>query len=290
MKKNHYFILAALTLIGSYFFMSCKKSEKFPTPTIMLSSNPLVDQYLVDQDGNSLYYFANDANGISNCTGGCAIVWPAFYTDLSKLVLSDNLAASDFTTITNTDGSKQTAYKGWPLYYHAPSTGSANVREKAGELTGQGVGNIWFVAKPNYTIMIANFQLTGANGKLYKSDLTEGVGRTAYFTDGQGRTLYSFGPDSAYKNKFTRADFSNNSVWPIFETSPNVTITVPSFLDASLFETTNVFGRTQMTYKGWPLYYFGQDAGIRGANKGVSVPAPGVWPVVVKTAPLAPRR
>ncbi|WP_425564114.1 hypothetical protein [Saccharothrix xinjiangensis] len=40
-----------------------------------------------------------------------------------------------------------------------------------------------------------------------------------------------------------------------------------------------VYGKTQLVYRGWPLYYFGQDQ-QRGDTKGVSVPRPGVWPIV----------
>ena len=36
-----------------------------------------------------------------------------------------------------------------------------------------------------------------------------------------------------------------------------------------------------MTYKGWPLYYYGTDS-LRGNTLGVSVPGPGIWPVAVK--------
>ncbi|MFW5805897.1 MAG: fasciclin domain-containing protein, partial [Bacteroidales bacterium] len=52
-------------------------------------------------------------------------------------------------------------------------------------------------------------------------------------------------------------------------------------LTSGLFDTINVYGRTQMTYNGWPLYYFGSDDAMRGSTKGVSVPSPGVWPVAV---------
>ncbi len=53
---------------------------------------------------------------------------------------------------------------------------------------------------------------------------------------------------------------------------------IPSILKASDFGTIDVHGKTQLTYKGWPLYYFGQDS-QRGDNKGISVPAPGIWPI-----------
>ncbi|MFK5880440.1 MAG: hypothetical protein QM478_13200, partial [Flavobacteriaceae bacterium] len=100
-------------------------------------------------------------------------------------------------------------------------------------------------------------------------------GETAYVVDIDGRTLYTFSNDTNNTNNFTNSDFSNNAVWPIAEIALDK---IPSNLDANDFNTIDVFGRTQLTYKGWPLYYFGQDA-ARGDNKGISFPAPGVWPI-----------
>ena len=93
--------------------------------------------------------------------------------------------------------------------------------------------------------------------------------------------------DSSNINKFTKPDFSNNPSWPIYETSD---IMVPSILDKALFGSITVFGKKQLTYKGWPLYYFGQDNYVRGATKGVSVPTPGIWPVAVKGLTPAPSK
>lgn len=160
-----------------------------------------------------------------------------------------------------------------------------NIREPAGEITGDGLNNVWFVAKPNYSIMCANAQLVGNDSKNYTGAFVEGIGKTNYFTDGKGVTLYVFSKDSLNHNKFTKSDFSNNSVWPMYETSEKI---VPSNLNQTLFGTITVFGRTQLTYKGWPLYYFGQDNLVRGNNKGVSVPTPGIWPVAVKDIGSAP--
>ncbi len=44
--------------------------------------------------------------------------------------------------------------------------------------------------------MLVNAQLVGNNGKSYKSDYTEGTGKTLYFSDMKGVTLYAFSPDS----------------------------------------------------------------------------------------------
>lgn len=134
--------------------------------------------------------------------------------------------------------------------------------------------------------MLVNAQLTGNDGKMYKSDYTEGTGKTLYFSDAKGVALYGFAIDSFNINKFTKADFSNNPVWPIYETDK---VVVPSILDKALFTAITVFGKKQLTYKGWPIYYFGADNMQRGLNKGVSVPKPGIWPVMVKGAPEAPK-
>jgi hypothetical protein len=53
--------------------------------------------------------------------------------------------------------------------------------------------------------------------------------------------------------------------------------------------TITVFGKTQLTFKGWPVYRFGADSLIRGNTRGVSVPTPGFWPLMGVSSPLAPQ-
>ncbi|WP_218029213.1 hypothetical protein [Segetibacter aerophilus] len=286
--NNH--SMAVTALICMLLSPSCTRDTISPTPapTIQLASSATLGTYLTDSLNNTLYYFSNDFDGKSNCTGGCLSVWPIYYAgdNLTQSRLPTGLDIADFGTITTATGAKQTTYKTWPLYYYAPLVNGTNVRESAGETKGEGVNNIWFVAKPDYTIMEVNAQLIGNDGKSYKSDYTEGTGKTLYFSDMKGVTLYAFSPDSFNVNKYTKPDFSNNATWPIYETNKAV---VPSNLDKTLFGSTSVFGKTQLTYKGWPIYYFGPDSMKRGLNKGVSVPKPGVWPVIVKAAPTAPK-
>jgi predicted lipoprotein with Yx(FWY)xxD motif len=281
-------IYSPLIIFAVVFLASC---EDDPTPTpgrtdIHLDSNQQVGKHLVDKDGRSLYFFSNDADGLSNCTGGCLTTWPIYYADSTSTTYSSELSAADFKTITTAAGAKQTTYKSWPLYYYAPG-GTA---EAAGQTTGEGVGDVWFVAKTNYSIMVANFQLTGADGTNYLADYTPGNGRTSYLVDGNGNTLYAYGRDSAFINKYTRPGFSNNAMWPIYETD---NITVPSTFDKSLFVPIDFNGKKQMTYKGWPLYYYGADNMVRGSNKGITIPATqpagSVWKIVKKDAAPAPR-
>jgi len=290
--KSKQIKFALVALIATTFFLSCSSDNDNSTPPtvevkkeISLSTSATLGTYLSDKDGRSLYFFATDANGQASCTGGCEAVWPAFNVDnLTADKLSAGLTLSDFGTITTASAKKQLTYKGWPLYYYAPSVNGANTLESAGKTTGDGVGGVWFIAKPDYSIMIVRSQLKGHDQKNYKSDYTEGDGLTTYFTDAKGITLYTFKNDNFKKNNFTKADFSNNAVWPIYKTDK---IVVPSILDKSKFSVITVFGKSQLTYNGWPLYYFGQDANVRGANKGISFPSPGIWPVPVKDSPLA---
>ncbi|UTN03733.1 hypothetical protein L0669_20685 [Flavobacterium bizetiae] len=282
---------AFVALAATTLFVSCSNDKDSDTPApevkkeIGLSTSATLGSYLSDKNGKSLYFFATDAKGQASCTGGCEAVWPPFYVDnFTADKLAAGLTFSDFATITTTSGKKQLTYKGWPLYYYAPSVNGTNTPETAGQTTGDGVGGVWFIAKPDYSIMIVRSQLVGHDTKNYKSDYTVGDGLTTYFTDAKGFTLYTFKNDNFKKNNFTKSDFSNNAVWPIYETDK---IVVPSILDKSKFSVITVFGKSQLVYNGWPLYYFGQDASVRGANKGISFPSPGVWPVPVKDSPLA---
>ncbi|MEO8474830.1 MAG: hypothetical protein ABI477_21695 [Chryseolinea sp.] len=276
-------VASFVTILGIMVFSaSCSdsNSDSTPAPRVKLASSTSLGSYLSDSEGNALYFFSNDVAGANTCTGGCATAWPLFFeASLTADVLGEGLSMDDFGTITSAAG-QQTTYKGWPLYYYAPG----GVRETANQTTGEAVGGVWFVAKTDYTIMLAHAQLKGLDGKNYKGDYTEGDGSTVYFSDAKGRSVYSFHVDKKNKNNFSNGDGAHDATWPVYG---DALVSVPSALDKTLFGSITVNGSAQLTYKGWPLYYFNKDA-VRGDNKGVSVPTPGVWPVVTKDAPEAP--
>lgn len=90
---------------------------------------------LVDAKGMTLYTFGKDTSGKSVCTGPCAANWP-------PLAVSANAKADhDYSVVTRDDGTKQWAYKGMPLYSWVKDT-------KPGDITGDGVNQVWHVAKP----------------------------------------------------------------------------------------------------------------------------------------------
>ncbi len=232
-------------------------------------------QVLTDSAGQTLYFFARDADGNSACSGNCETLWPVYHS--SDAAAQADIDAGDVGVVTRGDGSLQTTYKGWPLYYYSND-------EAVGDAAGDGVGGNWFVAKPDYSVLLVQNQLVGGDGTLYTEDLTPGEGQTQYLVDAYGRTLYGFINDRHNTNNFTNPDFSNNGVWPMYESEIQ---SVPSSIGDSDMAEITVHGRTQLTYKGWPLYHFGQD-GARGETKGVNFPAVGVWPVLKLNSPEAP--
>ena len=88
---------------------------------------------LTDANGMTLYIFVKDAPGKSNCNGRCAQAWPP--------LLADEVAGENFSIVTRDDGSKQVAYKEMPLYLWVRD-------ENPGDTKGEGVGNVWLVARP----------------------------------------------------------------------------------------------------------------------------------------------
>lgn len=119
--------------------------------TVKVANSTKYGSYLVNGSGFTLYYFAPDTVGnatspaVSKCNTAeaCISVWPAFY--VSKEVVPPSLNASNFTTITRTDGSPQLAYKGHPLYLYIGDT-------SAGAVTGNDIdinGGYWYVASVN---------------------------------------------------------------------------------------------------------------------------------------------
>ncbi len=270
-------LLATILMVVTLFGCSNEENPTIVSPDLSLKTSAL-GNIMTGEGGKTLYFFAPDVAGDANCTGGCKDTWPVFYKETPTL--SAGLKATDFATITRADGDKQTTYKGWPLYYYKNDA-------KAGDILGDKLGNVWMVAKAHYSVMIASRQLVGNDGKSYTFDTKEGTGSSLFLVDSVGHTLYAFASDKNNKNNYTKADLSNNPTWPIFETSALVK-DIPTVLNTGDFTTITSVGKTQLTYKGWPLYTFGPDLSIRGNTKGVSVPRPGVWPVVNFTSPVAP--
>ena len=96
----------------------------------------MVNGKLVTASGMTLYTFDKDVagSGKSSCNGPCAAVWPP------AMAAAGAKPEGDFSVVTRDDGAKQWAHKGRPLYQYAAD-------QKAGDATGENVGNVWHVVK-----------------------------------------------------------------------------------------------------------------------------------------------
>jgi len=231
-------ILCVLALSVLIFNSSCKKEKEEPVASIQVKTSSTLGTFLIDAQGKTLYVFSPDVKGnASVCTGGCLTAWPAFYS--ADLSVAQGLNAADFSNFTRSDGSKQTAFKGWPLYYYAQDV-------QTGDTKGDKVGGVWFLAK-DYSLMVAR------------------QGKNLYLSDINGRTLYLFTKDSPNTSVCTGGCLT---AWPAFSAENPV---VPSSMSAADFTTiTRSDQAKQLTYKGAPLYYYTPDA-TRGDTLGQGV-------------------
>jgi len=89
---------------------------------------------LANAKGMTLYTFDKDAMGKSNCDEACLKKWPAFHAAAKAK------AEGEWTLVKAADGKEMWAYEGKPLYTFAGD-------KKPGDMTGDGVGGVWDVAK-----------------------------------------------------------------------------------------------------------------------------------------------
>jgi predicted lipoprotein with Yx(FWY)xxD motif len=241
MRRFHILLLTLVILAVSTGLAAAQSTS------IMVQAAANGVSYLTDNKGMTLYYYTVDVDGNSACYGGCAKAWPIFYA--ADISVPSNLKASDFGTITRTDGSKQTTYMGWPLYYWQKDV-------KTGDMTGEGVGKVWYVLKvPAYNVMIST---------------TKDLGN--FLVDGAGNALYWYTKDSVGMSACSGGCLK---AWPAFTAT---TFSVPSALNPADFGTIKRDdGTMQTTYKGYPLYYWQNDK-KRGDVTGQAVGK--VWYVI----------
>lgn len=90
---------------------------------------------LTDPDGMTLYVYDHDpiGSGKSKCNDSCAERW------IPMAATPEDVAKAPYTIITRTDGTRQWAYKGRPLYRWSED-------KKPGDLKGDGIGKAWHSA------------------------------------------------------------------------------------------------------------------------------------------------
>ena len=207
---------------------------------VRVATNAQAGTILTDGAGRTLYMFAIDEVGKSNCSGTCLNFWPPLLSS-DPPVAGPGVAAARLETITRSDGAKQVTYYGYPLYYFA---GDRNLGDTNGQNVN-GSGGKWYVmtayGAPRYTQSEVQLGNSAVYGSFLRSD--------------RGYTLYYAPVDGAYTPNCSGATLAG---WP-----PLLTIAPPragAGVSGSLLGTVKQQdGSTQVTYNGWPLYYFRND-------------------------------
>lgn len=161
-------LLAVVTLAaacGSAGHTAGAATGQVPAAGAPAASITLKDGHLADGSGRTVYLWVADSAGQSTCTGACAKVWPPVPATVDGAPGS-GVSASEVSTITRSDGTKQLAYAGHALYYYAADT-------SAGDTHGQGSDG--FGAK--WWELSADGQaITGSGGGVASSSAPAGGG------------------------------------------------------------------------------------------------------------------
>ena len=213
-----------------------------PSTTVAIDTNADLGKLLVDADGMTLYRFNNDEAGKSNCYDDCAANWPPLLVDEGAIPTGAAGVVGELGTAVRDDGTVQVTYEGMPLY------GWVN-DAAAGDATGQGVKDVWFVAS----------QLTvGASNDEELGDFLVGA---------NGMTLYQFAADADGESACYDQCATN---WPPLLVQ-NGEIPVGGFKvggDLGVSERTD--GTIQVTYNGSPVYFWINDS-VAGDTTGQGV-------------------
>jgi len=216
---------------------------------VNLGQNDTLGSFLVDDKGMTLYLFTKDTPNTTVCYEKCAVAWPPLLTS-GDPVAGEGVDASLLGTTTRTDGAIQVTYNGWPLYYYEKD-------KAAGDVVGQNVGDVWFVVSPEGEMIDTRAAATEAPADAGPATVSLGQNDTlgSFLVDDQGMTLYLFTKDTPN----TTVCYEKCAVaWPPLLTAGDPVASEGA--DASLLGTTDrTDGTVQVTYNGWPLYYYEKD-------------------------------
>ncbi len=112
------------------------------TSTVKIAQSASLGNILTDANGMTLYTYKDDVpnSGVSSVPANIAPNWPPL-TLSSGVPVAPTGLAGQLSAFTLSGGSKQVEYKGMPLYLFVGD-------KRAGDTTGQGLINKWYVVAP----------------------------------------------------------------------------------------------------------------------------------------------
>jgi predicted lipoprotein with Yx(FWY)xxD motif len=231
------------------------------TPAAAIPSGPAavnigqtasLGSFLVDSKGMTLYLYTKDSPNTSNCYGSCASYWPPLLTNGAP-VAGSGVNAALLGTTQRSDGTSQVTYNSWPLYYYVSD-------KAAGDTTGQGTKNVWYVMDATGksignapAVAAATAAPAVSAGVLVNAGQNSVLG--SFLVDAKGMTLYVFSNDTANVSNCSGTCATN---WPPLLTN-GAPIAGTGINAAMLGTITRSDGGIQVTYNGMPLYAFAND-------------------------------
>ncbi|WP_119068128.1 hypothetical protein [Aggregatilinea lenta] len=225
-------VLAIISVLTAVVIGLSVVGAQETSPTVQMGGNDELGSFLVDSNGMTLYLFTNDTPGVSNCSGDCLVNWPPLLVDEG---VQPTLAAGipgHLNVIQRADDSTyQVVYNGMPLYYWKDDA-------QAGDATGQGVGDVWYVVNP------ADVSL-GGNDEL-----------GSFLVDSNGMTLYLFTNDTPGVSNCSGDCLVN---WPPLLVDEGQEPSLQPGLTGTLSTIARDDGTYQVAYDDMPLYYWKDD-------------------------------
>lgn len=182
-------------------------------------------QVYSDSNGMTLYYFANDKPGQSNCNNDCAKLWPPLLVD-DQVVIDQASLLPPSGKIKREDGTQQWTLNHRPLYlWHKD--------QLPGDITGAGFKNLWSLARAD-SVPVNVY--TVESGRI--------------LTNEDNMSLYTFSKDSNGVSA-CYADCATN--WP------PLTAQKEDMASGSFSVVARTDGTYQWAYEGKPLYTWMRD-------------------------------
>lgn len=129
--------------VGKVWWVVSGEGNIIRPAAVNVAQNDKLGKVLADGQGFTLYMFTKDTKDTSNCYDKCEVAWPPLL-QVGAPTAGAGVDASKFGSAVRKDGSTQVTYNGMPLYYYDKD-------KAAGDVTGQGVGKVWYVVAPDGT-------------------------------------------------------------------------------------------------------------------------------------------
>ena len=134
--------LAAVAVAGVGVAMAATKATGSSRATVKTAASSKYGTVLVAANGMTLYRYTLDKKGKSACSGACAKYWPPLLLKgTAKATAGSGASAALLGEVMRANGAHQVTYAGYPLYFYAGD-------KKPGDVTGEGVQNVWYVVSP----------------------------------------------------------------------------------------------------------------------------------------------